>query len=275
MHLLLSRPYSGFATEPEVEVSGLWNRTSRAVQTDRNVVGHDPLAARIDLIEPFEKGLASRLWKRLQGSPADKLAIAGQAHISLVGELEHMLGPAQDGGESGRLLEQAPLPLDLGRKPLLGHHLAGDLGTQAGEPGDGPGLITHGCIGERKVRFLRVAPPLQNEGKIVDMNRLARISAFDERQEIVADLGPCLQDRSAQGGGMLPCKDLGKAIVVEQCALATPDDVHGLLEAQHDPDKRLELSRPSGGASERRCRPPVGPHEGAHRSAREEVLPFA
>jgi hypothetical protein len=183
--------------------------------------------------------------------------------VGLVDELEDVRRPLKDHDEARSLLEQAALPYRLGLEPPLGHDLGGDVGAGAEEACDGPRFVPHGRIGEGEMRFLRIALPLHDEGDVVHVDRMPGIGLLDDGPEVVADLGPHVQERPAQGRRMFPREDLRVGIVVEKGGFGPPGDEHGLGGSEHHAHEGLETVRPGLGRAERRARPVVGAHERA------------
>jgi hypothetical protein len=235
-------------------------------------MGNEALARCIDLVKPLEEALPLEFGEDLARVPADEVTVAEQSPVSLVDELEPVLRLGQDRNEAGRLLEQPPLALRLGRQPPLGHDLPRDLGAGADEARNGATLIAHRRVGEGEVRLLRIAAPLHDEGNVVHVDGLTAIGLLDDGQEVSADLVPDLQEVAAQGGRMLTHEDLGIGIVVEQRAFQPPSDEHRLVRTQHHADQRFEPVRPAVRCAERRRCPVVGSDERTHLpTIREEV----
>ena len=74
------------------------------------------------------------------------------------------------------------------------------------------------------MRLLRIPPPLHDEGDMIHVNGFACIGPLDDRQEVVADLGPHVEERSAERGRVLAGEDLGVGVVVEQRPFRSPGD---------------------------------------------------
>ena len=97
------------------------------------------------------------------------------------------------------------------------------------KPATDPALVPHGRVGEREMRLLRIALPLHDEGDVVHVDRMPGIGLLDDGPEVVADLGPDVQERPAQGRRMFAREDLRVGIVVEKGGLGPPGDEHRLV----------------------------------------------
>jgi hypothetical protein len=89
----------------EVEEDLLRRFGRRGVQAGRDMAGDEALAGGVDLVEPLVEALSLEFGKHIADGPADEVAVAEQAAVGLVDELEPVLGSVQDRDEAGRLLE--------------------------------------------------------------------------------------------------------------------------------------------------------------------------
>jgi len=107
-------------------------------ERDRRTPGGGGLSGRINPVQPLEEALSCQLRQRFshgfaQHVPADERDIGG------VGQLEHVVGSAQQGHEARRLLEAPAQPLGLARR------------RPRGSRGQRPATPRYPCRGARRI----------------------------------------------------------------------------------------------------------------------------
>ena len=104
----------------EVQVALLLPIGRRIMLADLGALRPVNLARLVDPVEKLEEALTGYIGKSFTDRLAHPVGTAEGVHMGLVDELDHVLGAAQDDDEARGLLEQAPLPLDIGCETALG-----------------------------------------------------------------------------------------------------------------------------------------------------------
>ncbi len=107
----------------EIDEAALGRAALARLQPDLDPATDEGLTRRIDLIEQAEEDLTVQLAQGIADGKADDLATADESHVSVVGQLEAVLRPPQDGHEARRLHEEVAHPVALSPQDevCLGH----------------------------------------------------------------------------------------------------------------------------------------------------------
>ena len=162
------------------------------------------------------------------------------------GEIQHLLLGARHARVRTQLAQR--------RHPTLSDHPLGVLADHTEHPDHGRVVVAQRAVGERVVRLLAVAGPLQHEHQGLVPGRLpGRQDALDSRTDVRPDLGPHLAGRAAERPRVFEAQRVA-AIggIAEKRQLRTPRHPHGKSRRQQDVHGRTEALRPSSDWSERR-----------------------
>ena len=164
-------------------------------------------------------------------------------------EVEHLL----IGAHHARVRAQIPQ----GCHPAFADDAVGILADHAQHADHGACVVAQRTIGERVVRLLRVAGPLQEQEQGLVPGRLPRGQhGADARADIVPDLRPHFAGRPAQRPRVLAAEGVAPVGgVAEKRQTRSPGHPHRKAGRQHDVHRRLQALRPGAGRPERGGRP--------------------
>ena len=240
---------------------------------NRRTPGGGGLSGRINLVQQLEEALSLDLRQGFSHRPAHHLT-TDEGDIRGVCQLEDVVGSAQQGDETGCLLEEPPKPLGLVGLRLLHLHLCGHVAADHQHAADAGrcGLVIDRRVAVRPPDVLaHVAAGDGNELPLVPGRALPCHDELDLRADGVPDLRPDLSPRTSERRGMAIRPDQGAVgVVVEAGKRFAPPDEHWVLGGEHQAHDGLERLRPRFRRPDRRLRPIVSAHERAHLAATGE-----
>ncbi len=184
------------------------------------------LSGPVDGVQQLREALAGDLWKDLRHRAPDEVTLPEQFPVGLVDELEDVVGAAQNADESRRSFEQRALAFPLLLLRLAPQDGLGGLHAGAENAGDPALGVDDRAIGEGEPGAFPPALRGQVDLQVLEEALAALESLFDDRSDLVPDLGPDLQERPAQRLRMPAPEYWRIGVVVDEGAVGAPDQEH-------------------------------------------------
>src|SRR6185312_7038019 len=214
----------------EVEITEFELLRTAARQLHRCAAADEGLAGLVDAVEQVAEALFLRFGQGLAQRLADDDAMPDEVLVGRVGHFADVLGPAEHGEKSGRLLEEIGEPFPLSVQLLTGGDAVGGFGAHDQSAADRTAGVADGAVAVGPVDVFELAVAEDGDELVLMPTGLAMgHNGFDLRPDDGPDFTPAVCSTLAQGAGVFVFTDAGSiAVVVELDEVFTPPQKHGV-----------------------------------------------
>ena len=234
----------------EVDEALFRRRVGCALQGHGERIAKEGFAGLIDPVEKFVEALTSEIRQSVTNGSAHDFAVADQLQIAAVRHFEHMVRPAQQRHETGRLPEHLLEPFPLVLHLAFGPDLLGRFDDKDDRRHRDAALVDDGRIVEVQVDLLGDSVAFEGELLVAVGQSLSRKHRLDDIVVEVGNLWPGFAHPGAKRTRVAQTGEFGIPVVVNHDAVFAPQHHDRHRGAERQRNAGLEMPGPVGQRAE-------------------------